>query len=241
MGHFFLRGVGRRAVRGLSDFGKLLLSLLKRKKRVGLYVDGFNLYHAIADLNKPHLKWLDLRALAERLIDRRDERLLRVVFCSAYPTHLNDAKKLERHQDYIAALEARGVECYMGQFKKRPVTRCRSCNHAWQTHEEKESDVMLALQILHDAHLDRVDQVYLLSGDSDFASLARLFREEFPNKKFFSVSPPRRPHSKEVLQHAHGKRRLRLTTLEKCLLPSEVQDARGRILSVRPVEYDPPS
>jgi hypothetical protein len=31
------------------------------------YIDGFNLYHAIDDLEKPHLKWLDLNALSKRL------------------------------------------------------------------------------------------------------------------------------------------------------------------------------
>ena len=27
--------------------------------RVACYIDGFNLYHAIDDLDKPHLKWLE--------------------------------------------------------------------------------------------------------------------------------------------------------------------------------------
>ena len=36
-------------------------------KRVACYVDGFNLYHAIDDLRKPHLKWVNLWALAESL------------------------------------------------------------------------------------------------------------------------------------------------------------------------------
>ena len=36
-----------------------------RMTRVACYVDGFNLYHAINDLNKPHLKWLDIRAVAQ--------------------------------------------------------------------------------------------------------------------------------------------------------------------------------
>lgn len=28
-----------------------------------VYIDGFNLYHAIDRLNEPSLKWLDLRAV----------------------------------------------------------------------------------------------------------------------------------------------------------------------------------
>ena len=208
------------------------------KRRAGLYVDGFNLYHALCDLRRNHLKWLDLWALGERLIDRREERLVRVVYCSAYPTHLPYPAKIARHQAYVAALTARGVDCYLGHFKARPRTRCRCCHHAWQTYEEKESDVTLALQILHDAHRDRVDRIYLLSGDSDFASLARLFRAAFPNKRFISVAPPHRAHSKEILRYAHRKRRLTTRTLELSLLPARLQDGRGGVI-VRPVEYDP--
>ena len=30
------------------------------RRRVSVYIDGFNLYHAIDALNENHLKWLDL-------------------------------------------------------------------------------------------------------------------------------------------------------------------------------------
>ncbi len=33
-------------------------------KKVISYIDGLNLYHAIDDLNRPHLKWVDLWALS---------------------------------------------------------------------------------------------------------------------------------------------------------------------------------
>jgi hypothetical protein len=55
--------------------------------RVACYVDGFNLYHAIHELNKPHLKWLDIRALAASLC-REGETLTKVAYFSAYPTWL---------------------------------------------------------------------------------------------------------------------------------------------------------
>ncbi len=31
-----------------------------KRDRVISFIDGFNLYHAIANLKRPHLKWLDL-------------------------------------------------------------------------------------------------------------------------------------------------------------------------------------
>ncbi len=47
--------------------------------RVACYIDGFNLYHAIAALADPLLKWTDLRALAHSYL-RDDDVLVRVVF-----------------------------------------------------------------------------------------------------------------------------------------------------------------
>lgn len=44
--------------------------------RGAIYVDGFNLYHAISDLGMPHLKWLDLWRLGS-LIARGHARTLR--------------------------------------------------------------------------------------------------------------------------------------------------------------------
>ena len=54
--------------------------------KVGFYVDGFNLYHAIDDLGQPHLKWLDLRALGQLLLDesKYGKELARVVYRTAY-------------------------------------------------------------------------------------------------------------------------------------------------------------
>ncbi|MEA2783580.1 MAG: hypothetical protein QOK29_5139 [Rhodospirillaceae bacterium] len=54
-------------------------------RKVVAYIDGFNLYHAIDDLRKPYLKWLDLHALA-RSICGNDETLVGVKYFSAYAT-----------------------------------------------------------------------------------------------------------------------------------------------------------
>jgi hypothetical protein len=35
---------------------------------VCVYIDGFNLYHALTKFNDDKVKWLDLAALADRLI-----------------------------------------------------------------------------------------------------------------------------------------------------------------------------
>ncbi len=47
------------------------------------YIDGFNLYHASDELNREHLKWVDLWALSQSVV-RPNETLITVHYFSAY-------------------------------------------------------------------------------------------------------------------------------------------------------------
>ncbi|MHC8507898.1 MAG: NYN domain-containing protein [Rhodospirillales bacterium] len=209
--------------------------------RAAFFIDGFNLYHAINNLKKPHLKWLNLWSLGKRLIPQHSEVLVRVAYCSAYPTHIPDKPdKMVRHREYVKALQAAGVECIMGNFKKRPKTECKSCGHTWQTHEEKESDVNLAVYLLDGAHLNEFDHAYLVTSDSDFAAVVRLFQRRFPNKKITSVAPPGRRHAGAIKEHVTDAFSLKESQLAACLFPEKVLNERGAVAAVRPEFYAPP-
>lgn len=67
---------------------------------VNVYIDGFNLYHAIDKLKDNRLKWLDLKKLANTLI-RQGESLGDVSFFTAVVTW--DKGKENRHREYLAA------------------------------------------------------------------------------------------------------------------------------------------
>jgi len=54
--------------------------------RVAAFVDGFNLYHAIRDLGRDHLQWLNLRMLCENFAPRPALSLVDVFYFSAYAT-----------------------------------------------------------------------------------------------------------------------------------------------------------
>jgi uncharacterized LabA/DUF88 family protein len=56
----------------------------------------------------------------------------------------------------------------MGQFKNKPK-QCLKCGTKWMNHEEKETDVNLALALLDLAYKDLYDHAFLLSRDSDLA------------------------------------------------------------------------
>jgi len=52
--------------------------------RSAIFVDDFNLYHALKRLKQPHIKWLDLHKLGWRLIAPQTEQLAKVYYFSAY-------------------------------------------------------------------------------------------------------------------------------------------------------------
>ena len=79
------------------------------KERVAAYYDGFNLYHAIDDLQQPHLKWVDLQKLARQIIRPQSQQIVAVRYFSAPANHYSNTplyEKLLRHREYVRALEA---------------------------------------------------------------------------------------------------------------------------------------
>lgn len=206
------------------------------RERAALYVDGFNLYHSIKDLNEPFLKWCNLWALGELIIPKNSQVLVRVVFCTAY--YPGDQKKRWRHDQYRNALEVAGVECVFGHYIMEPK-QCGNCGDTWEKPSEKETDINVALTLMNDAWQDKYDVAYLLTADSDQAATARAFSEAFPQRKLITVAPPDRNFSASIVKYAHGKIALTKDHLERCLFPPLVfKDGKmGR----RPKEYEPPA
>lgn len=97
---------------------------MSQKFRVNVYIDGFNLYHAIDDLGDNSLKWVDLHLLSANIINEH-QILNQVKYFSAYATWRPDAYK--RHRDFVAANEAQGVSVIMGRFKAKEIQRKASC------------------------------------------------------------------------------------------------------------------
>lgn len=156
--------------------------------RVITYIDGFNLYHAVDDLKDQSLKWLDLWALSASLL-RENETLIGVNYFSAFATWLNEP--YARHRVYVAALQARGVSAIMGKFKQKPRS-CRACGAKWVGHEEKETDVHIAVRLVADALLNDFERAIVISADSDLAPALRVVRQHRPEKQLLVVAPPGR-------------------------------------------------
>lgn len=207
--------------------------------RVQCFIDGFNLYHAVHKLDKPHLKWFNMEQLVSNFVDTSIHELSDIFYFSAYADWLPDAKK--RHVQFVEANKHFGVEPIMSQFKEKHRS-CRNCGQSWIAHEEKETDVKIAVSLVRNAFLDQFDEAFVVSRDSDLTSAVAVVRHQFPEKNIKIISPPNAGHSKEMAKLV-GKKKLaalKEVHLMRSLLPAQVSDEDGNIVAVRPTQYDPP-
>jgi len=179
------------------------LGLFYMATRYGFFVDGFNLYHALQDDKSLwKYKWLDLKKLCSLFIPRTGQ-ISFVKYFSAFA--IWDPKKIQRHKKYIAALEATGVETILGKFKWKE-RKCRKCRQKYETYEEKQTDVNIAIEIFRASMEDDFDQAVIVSGDSDLIPSIRAARSAFPTKKFGLIIPIfRRSEDLKNSVHFHQK------------------------------------
>jgi NYN domain-containing protein len=203
-------------------------------RRVIAYIDGFNLYHALADLGEPSLKWVNLWSLSQSL-SRREEQLVGVKYFSAFATWLPGP--YARHRQYVRALEAVGVRPIIGRFKEKP-RRCARCGASWIAHEEKETDVNIAIHLVQDTLTDQFDRAIIVSADSDLAPALKLAKSHAPPKEIFVAAPPGRfAHARDL----HPRLEITKGRIAKHLLGATIRNSAGAIIATRPVEYDPNS
>ncbi len=198
--------------------------------RIVALVDGFNLYHSIAEnpaLN--HLKWLNIDKLLKTYFPVGLER----VFYFTSPTPW-DTDKVARHKILIKALESTGVELVYGKFKDRDRT-CPKCHKQYKSREEKQTDVGIALTMFRMAYEKEFDQAVLLTGDSDQLPTIREVHKYFPGLQLCILLPLGR-EAAELKAEADSYIRIRARILEKCLFDNPLKLTDGTILEC-PVEW----
>ncbi len=198
-------------------------------------IDGFNLYHAIASLHRPELKWVNLRILSGIYINTSIEQLNEVYYFTAYAEHVA-ATILQAQKAYIKALEISAVQPILGFFKKKD-RKCPNCNHKWSSHEEKETDVNIASYLIDLAYQNKFDRALIISNDSDLGPAIRLIRKRFPEKRITTIAPPNYYHSNELIQASSDKARIRPEHLEQSLFSALVQNTSGTVSVACPEEY----
>jgi uncharacterized LabA/DUF88 family protein len=193
------------------------------------------MYHALKKCCPPRHKWLDLKAVLKPFVS--GHTLSEVHYFSAY-AHWKPQQMI-RHRAYVAALEATGVTVHMARFSNKD-RKCpkQTCGHEWVGHEEKETDVKIAVTILKQAIEDKFDRALIVSRDSDLVPAAKAMGELFPHKEVYVVAPPNAGHSTEMLQYCKGKYKIKVKNLDACLLPQTLKHPDGSTVT-RPVQYDP--
>ena len=211
-------------------------------ERVAVYIDGFNLYHALDALNAPPLKWLNLRRLSTLLIRRKTQRIVKVAYFSAHAHHFQNTPHeghLRRHRAYVAALEAKGVQVRLGNFAKRNLDyKAKGFKATWVRREEKQTDVAIGVHVMRDAYRDEFDTAFIVSCDTDLVPVFEMGAAEFPQKRFVSVAPPGRAHHQKLLDIASDHLVIKRSQVEKALFGARIISG-GQVVAVRPPSYRP--
>ncbi len=110
---------------------------------------------------------------------------------------------------------------------------CVVCNTELYTHEEKETDVKIGIEIIADAYENKMDTIMVISADTDFTPALEKIKN-LHNKKIVILTPP---HQKPMLKHlANTSSKINRRILNKHLLPQAITLSNGRIIT-RPVQY----
>jgi uncharacterized LabA/DUF88 family protein len=196
--------------------------------RYCFYIDGFNVYYALQENQSYHkYKWLNYRKLAESVIRAQDTIASVYYFTAVVRWRQENAN---RHARYIRVLRSVGVETIQGRFMNKRV-RCHLCGKEFLTHEEKRTDVNIALKILGDAIDDMFDIAVVVSADSDLLPALESVGRRFPEKKIGVMFPIGRS-SADLRQIAHFRLRMREQVLKDCQFPDEVHV--GKAVLTRP-------
>lgn len=204
------------------------------KRKVIVYVDGFNLYFAIKECGWQNLLWLDLVKLAQNLIDPSKQELVMVKY---FTSHIKrPAAKRRRQTAYLDALSTLPLlKIIKGEYISNSIT-CKGCGESWPDDKEKQTDVHIATSMIVDSLAKgRVDDLLLVTADSDQIPSIKAVR--YFKKHVLVVIPPGRTDYLGIQRAADGnKLELTRTKLAGCLLPPTVKTPSGFEIKC-PVEY----
>lgn len=200
--------------------------------RVGVYIDGFNLYFGILQKRWRDVLWLNLEQFSAALL-KAGQSLTYVKYFTARISGPPDKRK--RQETFIEAVGTLPkVQTYFGKYRAEKRT-CRSCHSVDWVPREKMTDVNIATEILVDAYDDRCDLVMLVGGDSDLVPPLAAVKRLFSSKRVVVAFPPAR-NSKELEGVAHGYIRVDRSMLLRSQFPEEVTKSNGHTLH-RPAKW----
>lgn len=177
---------------------------MKEKKKILVLIDGFNYYHKLTRYQQRFnicVKWLDYYSLISSAVKshlQTDNFEIEIIFFTALAKHRKTDSQ-QRHKIYIKALKKSGIKVVLGEFKEKYIYPCKDClqrkpEEKILKHEEKHTDVNIAITLLEKAFKDEFDRAYLLSEDNDYVPVVRRVKELYPQKEIIICPPPQRSY-----------------------------------------------
>jgi len=198
-------------------------------ERVIVYIDGFNLYYGLRSKGWRRYYWLDCERLARNLLKPNQRLGLVRYFTARISGSSGDPQKPKRQSVFLEALATLpNLTISYGHYLTKRQ-RCSSCANTWEIHEEKMTDVNIAVALLEDALDDRFDTAILVSGDSDLTAPVEAIRRRYPKKRVVVAFPPDR-HSAQLARAASATVTIGRTILKDSQLPDRVQKSDGYVL-----------
>lgn len=159
------------------------------KKRVIVYVDGYNFYYGLRNggASWKRLYWLDIVKFFERMM-LPDQELVEVNYYSACP--LDDQQAADNQDILFSANKLNPkFKLHLGRYKKKKI-KCQNCGFKIKTYEEKESDVRVATGMLVDMFSKRCDITIIVSADSDMIPSVEIIKSFDPAHPVHAFIPP---------------------------------------------------
>ncbi len=208
---------------------------MQTRRRIIVYVDGFNLY--FRRLRNTPYRWLDLVALFKQKFP--DDDVVAVRYFTARVGGKFDPLKPVRQQAYLRALASTPlVKIHYGNFLTKPARykliepiinadgAVYESVDVWRP-EEKGSDVNLGVHMLNDAWKDSFDVAAVVTNDTDLVEPMKLVTEL--GKKVFIVHPDANP-ARSLVQYATYRVWLHDSDLRAAQLPDAIELASGKIV-----------
>jgi len=197
--------------------------MTKKRERVIVFIDGFNLYFGLKEKGWKKYYWLNVKKLAASLVTPK-QVLVHTKYFTAKITKPNSKRK--RQEAFLSALGTLSdFSIYYGRYQSFTAI-CKKCGHKHIQSNEKRTDVNIATHMLVDAFQDSFDTAILISADSDLTLPILEIRRLFPRKYIKIAFPPARS-SYDLRNVAPTCFQIYETKLRKSLFPDEVVLATG--------------
>lgn len=205
-------------------------------------IDGFNMYGALNTKVRgkypfAKYKWVNYWTLMEQFL-QAGEDLKDAYFFTTYPEDgmWEWKTKRARHVALVDVQRDAGVEVIMGRFAPRkrqclvPAAQ-GGCGKQFIRHEEKRTDVNVAVKLVSLAYERCYNTAFLVTADSDLIAAVEQAKICHPEGRIVNVVPIGRLWEARHLKPAvDAQRRMKERHLTSAVLPSNVTLANGRII-----------